>query len=177
MLGQKVLDCFVAALSLASGWIQDLVLLSLFFFFNDTATTEIYTLSLHDALPICRGRRLLEQPRARGRDALRLLPPQAGAVLLPGRRDRPDALAQRGAAGGERGYPRRGWGPLPPDHGRRHDRGREGRAGVQAPPHLDGGGERHLGASGGAGGSRARQGRGHLDPLAVAIVETASQRS
>src|SRR2546421_9006703 len=27
---------------------------SLFFFFNDTATTEIYTLSLHDALPISR---------------------------------------------------------------------------------------------------------------------------
>src|SRR5438034_7984496 len=27
---------------------------SLFFFFNDPATTEIYTLSLHDALPICR---------------------------------------------------------------------------------------------------------------------------
>src|ERR1051326_9635122 len=27
----------------------------LFFFFNDTATTEIYTLSLHDALPISRG--------------------------------------------------------------------------------------------------------------------------
>src|SRR2546427_13272897 len=27
-----------------------------FFFFNDTATTEIYTLSLHDALPICGGR-------------------------------------------------------------------------------------------------------------------------
>ena len=26
---------------------------SVFFFFNDTATTEIYTLSLHDALPIC----------------------------------------------------------------------------------------------------------------------------
>src|SRR3712207_7458326 len=26
-----------------------------FFFFNDTAATEIYTLSLHDALPICRG--------------------------------------------------------------------------------------------------------------------------
>src|SRR3712207_8853818 len=25
------------------------------FFFNDTATTEIYTLSLHDALPICAG--------------------------------------------------------------------------------------------------------------------------
>src|SRR5260370_41860777 len=29
---------------------------SIFFFFNDTATTEIYTLSLHDALPICHGR-------------------------------------------------------------------------------------------------------------------------
>src|SRR5689334_24628551 len=28
------------------------LMLSLFFFFNDTATTEIYTLSLHDALPI-----------------------------------------------------------------------------------------------------------------------------
>src|SRR5438105_5359779 len=27
--------------------------LFLFFFSNDTATTEIYTLSLHDALPIC----------------------------------------------------------------------------------------------------------------------------
>src|SRR5258707_13669014 len=27
--------------------------LAIFFFFNDTATTEIYTLSLHDALPIC----------------------------------------------------------------------------------------------------------------------------
>src|SRR5256712_6397812 len=27
--------------------------MSFFFFFNDTATTEIYTLSLHDALPIC----------------------------------------------------------------------------------------------------------------------------
>src|SRR6266536_4612755 len=27
-------------------------MLSCFFFFNDTATTEIYTLSLHDALPI-----------------------------------------------------------------------------------------------------------------------------
>src|SRR2546430_14399824 len=31
--------------------------LQIFFFFNDTATTEIYTLSLHDALPIWRFRR------------------------------------------------------------------------------------------------------------------------
>src|SRR2546422_9873313 len=29
---------------------------SYFFFFNNTATPEIYTLSLHDALPICHGR-------------------------------------------------------------------------------------------------------------------------
>src|SRR3712207_9129220 len=59
-----------------------------FFFFNDTATTEIYTLSLHDALPISRtpGRRrpvlpcrrpqdrldgAREQGRRRGRPALR----------------------------------------------------------------------------------------------------------
>src|SRR3712207_7898795 len=28
--------------------------INIFFFFNDTATTEIYTLSLHDALPISR---------------------------------------------------------------------------------------------------------------------------
>src|SRR2546422_6430010 len=31
------------------------VVLCFFFFFNDTATTEIYTLSLHDALPISGG--------------------------------------------------------------------------------------------------------------------------
>src|SRR6266702_6707855 len=35
--------CFLAAL---------FFFFSFFFFFNDTATTEIYTLSLHDALPI-----------------------------------------------------------------------------------------------------------------------------
>src|SRR2546421_273857 len=44
----------------------------LFFFFNDTATTEIYTLSLHDALPIssaalpCRDRRLSRRSPPRG---------------------------------------------------------------------------------------------------------------
>src|SRR3712207_8623307 len=36
-----------------------MILRFLFFFFNDTATTEIYTLSLHDALPIS----LREAPR------------------------------------------------------------------------------------------------------------------
>src|SRR6266403_6046296 len=35
---------------------NNLLLLFFFFFFNDTATTEIYTLSLHDALPICSSR-------------------------------------------------------------------------------------------------------------------------
>src|SRR5258705_4415051 len=41
-------------------------LTSISFFFNDTATTEIYTLSLHDALPIYRAR--LQIPRTtRGR--------------------------------------------------------------------------------------------------------------
>src|SRR5689334_25000291 len=33
-----------------------------FFFFNDTATTEIYTLSLHDALPICHQQRKTGAP-------------------------------------------------------------------------------------------------------------------
>src|SRR5206468_12530108 len=40
---------------------QYLFYLFFFFFFNDTATTEIYTLSLHDALPIYRA-----QPRQGG---------------------------------------------------------------------------------------------------------------
>src|SRR3712207_9393451 len=35
-----------------SGGIVIQIFSYLFFFFNDTATTEIYTLSLHDALPI-----------------------------------------------------------------------------------------------------------------------------
>src|SRR2546430_16863101 len=38
-----------------------------FFFFNDTATTEIYTLSLHDALPISRGSVAHGPTRARQR--------------------------------------------------------------------------------------------------------------
>src|SRR5439155_26522598 len=49
-----------------------------FFFFNDPPTTEIYTLSLHDALPICRrrakavlGRMSSERRRRRGARQLR----------------------------------------------------------------------------------------------------------
>src|SRR5256886_1644077 len=69
-----------------------------FFFFNDTATTEIYTLSLHDALPISagpdtarrghgdpRGQCLVARggPRWRGAGALPDAPP--GARVPPGR--------------------------------------------------------------------------------------------
>src|SRR3712207_7802980 len=57
---------------------------STLFFFNDTATTEIYTLSLHDALPICpvqHGQREQHVHRGlrRGRRAGR-----RGAHRLPG---------------------------------------------------------------------------------------------
>src|SRR5688572_32510632 len=37
--------------------------MTFFFFFNDTATTEIYTLSLHDALPILDARRTFGRDR------------------------------------------------------------------------------------------------------------------
>src|SRR5256885_16268092 len=43
-----------------------------FFFFNDTATTEIYTLSLHDALPILKGARIVDELPA-AKKAIRLL--------------------------------------------------------------------------------------------------------
>src|SRR5438270_2099131 len=49
--------------------------LFLLFFFNDTATTEIYTLSLHDALPICPGERQHENQKDDGKAA-----PRAPAV-------------------------------------------------------------------------------------------------
>src|SRR2546422_8750107 len=50
--------------------------LSFLFFFNDTATTEIYTLSLHDALPICyrNRRRRHRSPWSRGCIACSPLP-------------------------------------------------------------------------------------------------------
>src|SRR6266511_4623348 len=50
-----------------------------FFFFNDTATTEIYTLSLHDALPIA--------PSSRGASSAGRPPPWASSVLPPPRPD------------------------------------------------------------------------------------------
>src|SRR2546426_3996519 len=45
-----------------------------FFFFNDTATTEIYTLSLHDALPISRGFAFARAPLRRRWRARRARP-------------------------------------------------------------------------------------------------------
>src|SRR2546429_1571252 len=47
-----------------------LLVFFLFFFFNDTATTEIYTLSLHDALPIsAEFGFLLRDPEVQGGEA------------------------------------------------------------------------------------------------------------
>src|SRR2546429_4706889 len=47
---------------------RSIFIFTLFFFFNDTATTEIYTLSLHDALPISKK----NSPRTlQAREALR----------------------------------------------------------------------------------------------------------
>src|SRR5256885_11904941 len=83
-----------------------------FFFFNDTATTEIYTLSLHDALPIygprgaCADRRRARPPRTRrGRGQLPLPVPPAGPaglrrldrLRIPPRARRGGARHQRGA--------------------------------------------------------------------------------
>src|SRR6266478_1298561 len=80
----------------------------IFFFFNDTATTEIYTLSLHDALPISRHpvavrRELRERERtdAERDQAVR----DAGGTLQPHR-----------AAGLERALELRGAGGLDPPH-------------------------------------------------------------
>src|SRR5438445_12897375 len=80
-------------------------LFSFFFFFNDPAPTEIYTLSLHDALPISRPRRpdaaggLLPRDRVHGRaegdvrDLAQVLPADRGARrVLPGRHDHCVAL-------------------------------------------------------------------------------------
>src|SRR3712207_8541084 len=72
----------------------------LIFFFNDAATTEIYTLSLHDALPICH----LRADRARLRDHLQ---GQRGREFHP----RVAAAARRvldRAAGRAARLPRRG---------------------------------------------------------------------
>src|SRR2546430_16647738 len=76
---------------------------SFFFFFNDTATTEIYTLSLHDALPISRvgARRVSQAGRLKGPGA-GVRSPRLGMGALP--RRAPDAhprhLVPAGSGGG-----------------------------------------------------------------------------
>src|SRR2546422_2991776 len=90
-----------------------------FFFFNDTATTEIYTLSLHDALPIYHGLLLLRRRAAR-------LPHDRPCDRGPSRRRRPAALLRLGAR------------PLR-DGGRRLRRpGALGQGRAGAPPHRRG---------------------------------------
>src|SRR3712207_8775315 len=66
-----------------------------FFFFNDTATTEIYTLSLHDALPISVAARLHGALGVRGAGAD---PAQRQRQAGPGRA----ARARAGGVGGGR---------------------------------------------------------------------------
>src|SRR3712207_7303114 len=61
-----------------------------FFFFNDTAATEIYTLSLHDALPICPGGR-----RGGGRRRARPATWPAPAASARGRRSPPPVRSAR----------------------------------------------------------------------------------
>src|SRR6266480_7609125 len=56
------------------------LLLVFFFFFNDTATTEIYTLSLHDALPISPQEPFRNQESRRARDRTPHLSKQARAA-------------------------------------------------------------------------------------------------
>src|SRR2546428_9005015 len=68
------------------------------FFFNDTATTEIYTLSLHDALPIYSESRRQRRHRGGPRRLLHSLPGFAGARAaghLPGAALRLDRKSTR----------------------------------------------------------------------------------
>src|SRR3712207_6865164 len=72
-----------------------------FFFFNDTATTEIYTLSLHDALPIYPRPPVLRRPlaaRARVQADAGVHAHRRGA-LRPRRRRRPALVAGPAEAG------------------------------------------------------------------------------
>ena len=75
------------------------------FFFNDTATTEIYTLSLHDALPIYRS------PSTRSYNNMSTVPPsnnnnQLGVPLVHhgGRGSGRSGSGASGGAGGAGGY-------------------------------------------------------------------------
>src|SRR6266850_3277352 len=100
-----------------------------FFFFNDTATTEIYTLSLHDALPIFNGRLrerlqlrfdarlgILRKLAAVGTDDLH---PVVAPRVVARRNDRGWGTCARGVEG---------------DRGRRQDPEEEGRHALSGQP-------------------------------------------
>src|SRR5690606_41787318 len=82
-LSSVVLWVVLVSVSCHSGIVESRV----FFFFNDTATTAIYTLSLHDALPISRRRAVAGAARV----------PHAGPRRLPGPRGALRAAGVRGA--------------------------------------------------------------------------------
>src|SRR6266576_4978696 len=107
----------------------NIITITLFFFFNDTATTEIYTLSLHDALPIsARGLRD-DRRHAHGSvggqervDRLAVPPAVRLRRLLRGAPRRRDERAVAPVSDGE--LPDAA--PLPRGHPRPRDRARNG---------------------------------------------------
>src|SRR2546430_11505585 len=86
-----------------------------FFFFNDTATTEIYTLSLHDALPIFRT--FFAEALASG-GALVAVDRSNGHIIGSSRHHGNDA--------GRRAIRIGWWFPAPPQRGRGFNGGEEG---------------------------------------------------
>src|SRR2546430_5285185 len=73
-----------------------------FFFFNDTATTEIYTLSLHDALPISMPERLAQPKRLGDLDGV-LGEQLASSLGPPGLGIEPREAGVRPVGGAHRG--------------------------------------------------------------------------
>src|SRR6266550_5493321 len=105
-----------------------------FFFFNDTATTEIYTLSLHDALPICAPARAV---RPAATPALRIAapptqesappPPATPAPAHPPQPPWPARRPPRWPLRGTRPGARARWRPARPAAGRASYRRAAGR--------------------------------------------------
>src|SRR5256885_5434307 len=92
-----------------------------FFFFNDTATTEIYTLSLHDALPISQGFGQ-HHVHAAVQDAVglagALVHVHAAAQEVVTDLGELDAQVRDGRVGAQRGDVFKGEAALPDRHGR-----------------------------------------------------------
>src|SRR2546422_11328227 len=114
-----------------------LTCLSFFFFFNDTATTEIYTLSLHDALPILAGKTIGIDSQYIHVAGIKI--PTAVLALLPitlpqgnydeQRRARPPGEMRPDPMQGAR--PPRTGGVFPPDRPRPRGREEGGRGGPE----------------------------------------------